>query len=546
VTVNDADVGCLRIVQPTGSVPLGTHVSPQSWVRNFGAGAQVFNVRFAVTNGYADTVRNVSVPGGESLLVTAVRSWTASPGGTFAVTCSTMLTGDLNPANNRALDSVRVALHDVGPSRILAPTGFVLPDSSYWPRAFVRNWGDYSETFSLFMSIGAGYVDTFRVTVLPPGESVGVSFDRWVPESLGVYVVRCWTALAADSNRTNDTLTDSCIAAIRDVSVRQIVAPTSPVESGSVVVPQVTYENLGTAAETFWTYFYIHQTDRFKAKSHPNGRADAAPLQLYTDSAEVTIDPGDAATVSYESWTASPVGRLTMQAVAVLPEDADPGNNELREGLEVVPGAHDVGVVAILAPVDTVDSADAVRPVAVITNHTPTSENITVYFNIASGYADTLRVTLRGEDTDTLIFDTWNATRVGTFEVRCTVALAGDVNPTDNVMYDTVVVIPWTGISEVVAEPLPRTLSLAARPNPSAGRTAFACALPRPATLALELYDATGTLVRTLAAGPRPAGRHNVTWDGRDGSGRLMPEGIYYCRMTADSRTVTTKVILQR
>ena len=50
----------------------------------------------------------------------------------------------------------------------------------------------------------------------------------------------------------------------------------------------------------------------------------------------------------------------------------------------------------------------------------------------------------------------------------------------------------------------------------------------------VRVYDASGRLVRTLLAGKtRPAGRQGVDWDGRDGSGRTAPSGVYFYRLQA-------------
>jgi flagellar basal-body rod modification protein FlgD len=59
-------------------------------------------------------------------------------------------------------------------------------------------------------------------------------------------------------------------------------------------------------------------------------------------------------------------------------------------------------------------------------------------------------------------------------------------------------------------------------------------------TVALEITDATGTVVRTLS-GETAAGRHNVVWDGKTDSGQPASEGIYNVQVyavDADNKTV--------
>jgi len=163
VIVNDNDVGCYRIVAPPDTFARGGSIQPQARVRNYGTTGQLFNVRFTISDGFADTVRNVSLPAGESLLVTATRSWTATQPGNWAVSCSTMLAGDMNRTNDRAAGTVHVTGHDLGVARIIVPTGTVDSNSTIVPAATVRNIGDFSEDFDVHFTIGGGYADSARI-----------------------------------------------------------------------------------------------------------------------------------------------------------------------------------------------------------------------------------------------------------------------------------------------------------------------------------------------------------------------------------------------
>ncbi len=81
-------------------------------------------------------------------------------------------------------------------------------------------------------------------------------------------------------------------------------------------------------------------------------------------------------------------------------------------------------------------------------------------------------------------------------------------------------------------------------PNPFNPSTTIAFDLPAPGRVGLRVYDASGRLVRTLAAGiVLPAGRGSLDWDGRDEGGRPVAAGIYICRLEAgahrESRAMT-------
>jgi flagellar hook assembly protein FlgD len=67
-------------------------------------------------------------------------------------------------------------------------------------------------------------------------------------------------------------------------------------------------------------------------------------------------------------------------------------------------------------------------------------------------------------------------------------------------------------------------------------------ALPDAGRTVVAVHDVGGRLVRTLLRDDRPAGRHSVTWDGRDERGRIVPAGVYFVRLEAggvqESRTI--------
>lgn len=59
----------------------------------------------------------------------------------------------------------------------------------------------------------------------------------------------------------------------------------------------------------------------------------------------------------------------------------------------------------------------------------------------------------------------------------------------------------------------------------------------------LRVYDAAGRLVRTLLDGYLLPGPVHATWDGLDASGRQAGNGLYFARLDAAGRSVTTKLV---
>jgi hypothetical protein len=62
----------------------------------------------------------------------------------------------------------------------------------------------------------------------------------------------------------------------------------------------------------------------------------------------------------------------------------------------------------------------------------------------------------------------------------------------------------------------------------------------------IKVYDVAGRLIRDLCGRDIEPGSHSVTWDGRDGSGRQVSSGVYFCRMKAGIYSATTRLVLLR
>ncbi|MBD3285974.1 T9SS type A sorting domain-containing protein, partial [candidate division WOR-3 bacterium] len=65
----------------------------------------------------------------------------------------------------------------------------------------------------------------------------------------------------------------------------------------------------------------------------------------------------------------------------------------------------------------------------------------------------------------------------------------------------------------------------------------------KPERIKLEVFDASGRFVRTLAQGSYSTGYHTLTWDGLDAEGWSVPQGIYLIRMEAGGWKDVKKVV---
>ena len=96
-----------------------------------------------------------------------------------------------------------VSMHDVGTTRIIAPKDSADTGSTVTPKAVVRNFGTFTETFWVRFTIGDRYEDSDSVT-LAAGATDTLMFADWTADSLGTFAVTCSTELAGDANPGND------------------------------------------------------------------------------------------------------------------------------------------------------------------------------------------------------------------------------------------------------------------------------------------------------------------------------------------------------
>ncbi len=84
-------------------------------------------------------------------------------------------------------------------------------------------------------------------------------------------------------------------------------------------------------------------------------------------------------------------------------------------------------------------------------------------------------------------------------------------------------------------------------PNPFQERTTIAFSIDRSQHVDLRLTDINGRWVRTLIADrPVAAGAYRVVWDGNDGAGAALPDGVYLYSLQCGGVTKGGAIALQR
>lgn len=91
------------------------------------------------------------------------------------------------------------------------------------------------------------------------------------------------------------------------------------------------------------------------------------------------------------------------------------------------------------------------------------------------------------------------------------------------------------------------TLALACRRNPAAGRTVVALTSPAAAVVRVDVFDAAGRRVTTMADRRFPAGTTEIAWDARGDHGLGAANGVYFVRAeSASGERAVAKVVLLR
>jgi len=100
-----------------------------------------------------------------------------------------------------------------------------------------------------------------------------------------------------------------------------------------------------------------------------------------------------------------------------------------------------------------------------------------------------------------------------------------------------------TGIGD---EPIAMLKLHPSRPNPFSGRSVLSFDLPVRGDVTLAVYSLDGRLVRTVVSGTRGPGRVEETWDGRDGDGHRVGNGLYFLKLEAGGETRRGKIAVLR
>ena len=93
------------------------------------------------------------------------------------------------------------------------------------------------------------------------------------------------------------------------------------------------------------------------------------------------------------------------------------------------------------------------------------------------------------------------------------------------------------------------TVLLPNYPNPFNPETWIPYQLANASDVQITIYDAKGTVVRTLALGHQTAGYYTnrnraAYWDGHNGLGENVANGVYFYQLQTDDASLTRKMVI--
>ncbi len=324
---------------------------------------------------------------------------------------------------------------DVGIVSLVAPLGEDSLNRVITPKVLIRNFGNQVATFPVTMLIGTTYNETRNKTLLP-GQEDTVLFPNWIASPPGRVYVRCTTALSGDMFAPNNSWSDSfrvlAPPVIHDVGVVMITSPPTAIDSGTAVTPACTVYNFGNQTENY--------NVRMKIGDFYN---EVVPVLSHAPQTKVFL--------TFPNWDAVQRGNWIVSCSTELASDINPAND--RQTGSVLVRVRDVGVLIITSPPREVDSGSIITPACTVYNYGNASENYVVRFKIGDFYNETAPVSSHPPQGKVyLTFPVWQVHETGTWTVKCSTELAGDMYPENDLKTCTTTVgVVDAGVARIIA-----------------------------------------------------------------------------------------------
>lgn len=424
--------------------------------------------------------------------------------------------------------------HDVGIKSIIRPAANINP-GAVTPEARVKNYGRNPESaISVMCWIDSGPTRVYSAfATLPgplgPGAEENVTFlPAWTPGPIRAhYSITMFTALGEDQNPHNDTMTGTTTV------TGAVFSDTIHVRRLSYFAPTID----GHITSEEWSASLMYDISDLAGRGGAPRPAGSNIAYFLYDSVAgcvyFAVDcPNRSTRIDYDQF--SPF--MDENRSRSWSADSSEGNHFIEF---VAPNTDEVIYRAILDTLATRvwemgAAPDAQSASSLASGHLQFEAKIPIgtgkwQYNIKPG--------------DTVGFWQYTAFDSGATFVGWwpqTLTMSGWANPR---YYGTMVFDrDITGI----AGQTPRTSYALYQAGPTLVRdqARISYFLGRAAKVQLGVYDATGSLVKTLAHGDMTPGERTVTWNRTDNEGRRVAEGTYFYRLTVAGEAVSSKAIV--
>lgn len=486
--------------------------------------------------------------------------------------------------------AVNVAVTSIdSPGRHLVRNNPVTPQATF--ANYGQSWATFWTYYDVYDSLGALlYSDSQEVVGLGPSIEQQVVFaSSWTPTEYGPYDVAVYVSLAGDEYPGDDTLTltAECMHDARAVSIKP---PFPEVTVRMSLVPMVTVENQGSYDDTVTSYLSIF---------------DSLSSEVYSDTQVIySILPDSSQVVQFDQWIPQEIGDYTAVAWTWVTDEYNPWDdttsNLLECTYEIIYDDGSAEAHYVVSGSEFWDNSFAQR-------FTPTIDppyyltaarvwvNGTDQFEL-SMHEDSMGLPgamLLGPDTvaaaaapawveheylayaldplaDFWMQISWLPATPGSPGIGADAASPREyrswwywTEPSDpgwhnwtahDWMIRATVLPQGLGVDEgEVGSEFSRRVAFRLyqnNPNPFTDRTSIVYSLGGSGLAgepSICIYDASGRLLERLEVktdSRRAVER--VSWDGRDSRGKLLPSGVYFCRLEAGERVSTKKMVILR
>jgi len=84
---------------------------------------------------------------------------------------------------------------------------------------------------------------------------------------------------------------------------------------------------------------------------------------------------------------------------------------------------------------------------------------------------------------------------------------------------------------------------LVVSPNPISRNGEIKYGISKKGYICLTIYDVSGRILLKLLEGEKNPGNYSFRWDGRDNHQKMLPSGVYYCRLSQGTSTHIKKIL---